>query len=142
METNDIVVKNLPSTGIKVISNSKSGKLYLAADNILKETEALFYINWNGTPLNTSREKQPCDIIEIEASNLSEVYRADDDPDDWGQSFSIILNEYSLDDKGEVTKTELIEADANVAFYPFEDSEFYNLGKGVNKLVEEWIMQD
>ena len=65
MGANNIVVKKLASTGIRVMSNSMNEKIYLEADNILKRIDALFYINRRGTPLDKSRDKQPSGIIEI-----------------------------------------------------------------------------
>lgn len=120
----------------------KSGNLYLTAKDIITKKEARIYTNWNCTPLSRARDKFPDTILEFQGYSLSEVYRADDDPEDWGQSFCVVIREYTIDSAGKVDSRVFDKTDSNAASYPYEDNEFFGLGRGVNMLVEKWVNID
>lgn len=123
---------------VEVARDSDGQGAYLVTRDEFGETSARLYANVRGTPITRAREKRLATVFEIVANNLSDVYRSDDDPSDWGRSMGITIAEIRIAPHGGFIRDVIVETDANVAMAPYPSNAFAGFGRHVNALLSAW----
>lgn len=131
-------VTKVPDSGVRVVYEASSRSFYLRATDVIHKSEALVYFNERGTYLPRSRNKRPREILELRGYGRSGTMIADDDPDDWGESYMMTMTWYRVDGEGKVHREELEQFDDNLRSYPYGPDEMMGYSGAVNLLLEKW----
>ncbi len=129
--------KRLRGTGISVNRDPEKNCCYFTTEDVIQDGTARIYTNWNLTHMRRSREKHPQQVYEFHGYGLSEVFRADDDPTDWGQTLCITITWFSVDSAGNVEREEILTMDSNLRFYPYQNGDHLGFGKGINRVIKK-----
>ena len=121
------VVLAVPGTGISVIRDEATARVFLVASYDIRRKSARIYTNTDGLRLHESQEHEDT-VLEHRGEELT----------DEGDTFVYTVTEYSLDDRGEVATKELRRQVIDVTL-PVRDDAVGGFGYGVSLLVEDWV---